>query len=357
MSILSIKNLGKNYDDKVVLENINVEIKKGDIISIIGFPGSGKSTFLRAINFYEPFTTGEIFLNEKKLEANNIESIRQKIGMVLGEPGLFSHLNVLDNIMYAPLKLLNSSKVLVKERAQSLLKSVGLSSKENSFPAELTKGQQLRIALVRCLAMNPDIVLLDDPTKEQGYAITNEFITALKNIIHKDLTLLMVTREMEFIRHVSNRVFYMDEKGIYEEGNPSKILENPKKPKTKEFIKDLYTFHCNVIYKDFDFIEMYTRMENFCYQHSIAKKSLIKMKLLAEEMVVNIVIPIFKECSLNMSYSKKTESYLFSVSYQGEDINALEKAVDQISVKMVKKCATKIWHTYEEGVNTVFMEF
>ncbi|MCL2062964.1 MAG: ATP-binding cassette domain-containing protein [Candidatus Cloacimonetes bacterium] len=362
MNILSIKNLCKQYGEKTVLQNVNIDIKKGEIIAIIGHSGSGKSSLLRAINYLDPPTSGEIYIFDKKIEQKDISSIRQKIGLVDNQTELFSNLTVIENMMLGQLCLCGVTKMVAKDNSMLLLKSVGLVEKANFYPHQLTKSQKLRIAIVRCLSMNPNILLLDDPTKDLEHIASNEVMTIIKNLTQtsfpsKDLTILMSTSDRDFIRNAATRVLYLDEMGIYEEGSPVKILEKPKKTLTKGYINNLCSFKYDVISKDFDFVEFFSAIDSYCIRYFIEKKTAIKLRLLAEEMVINIVTPIYKACKLKMSYSEKSDSYLLSISYLGDDTNALEITDDLISVKMVKKCTTKIWHTYKDGENVVNLEF
>ena len=356
MNILSIKNLSKQFGENIVFKNINIDIKKGDIIAVIGHPGAGKSAFLRAINFLDPPTKGDIFYMDNPITSNNIDQIRLKIGMVHNGSGLFSHLTILENMIIAPIQHFNISKVLIKDNAMMLLKSVGLVDKAFLYPHQLSEEQKIRVAIVRCLGLNPEIILLDEITKGLEQFMVNEIMSVIKEIAQKEYTILMATDEISFIRDIANRIIFMDEMGIYEEGAKNKVFTNPQKPKTIDFINHICSFRYEVNSKNFDFIEMFCSLEKYFSRNNIEKKSATKLRLLLDELVVKIVISMYKSCSLIINYSDKSEKYLLSVSYKGDDCNALEKADDPISVKFIKQCATKLWHTYKTGENTIYLE-
>jgi polar amino acid transport system ATP-binding protein len=353
MSIISIKNLSKKYDENIIFQDISVEINKGEVISIIGPSGTGKSTFLRAINFLDSPTDGEIFFEGTKITKNNMDKIRQKIGMVFQNFGLFSHLNVLDNLTVGQIKLLKKSKTEAQTKALELLKIVGLSERVNFYPHQLSGGQKQRVAIARCLAMRPDIILFDEPTSALDPTMVSEVMAVMRSLAKSGMTMLVVTHEMSFARDISNRVFYLDEKGIYEQGSPQEIFYNPKKPKTQAFIHNIRSYIYEVTSRDFDFVEMLSGVENFCFKHAIEKSIANKLRLLAEELVLNIITPEHGACTLNMNYSEKLSSYELSVSYGGANSDALSNTTDEISATMVRNTAKSIGHKYENDRNII----
>ena len=353
MSIISIKNLEKRFGENVILKNINTDIEKGEVISIIGPSGTGKSTFLRAINFLDPPTGGDVFFDGEKLSKNNIDSARRKMGMVFQNFGLFSHMNVMDNLTAGPIKLLKMTRSEAEEKASGLLKMVGLTERARFFPRQLSGGQKQRVAIARCLAMSPEVILFDEPTSALDPTMVSEVMAVMRNLAKLGMTMLVVTHEMDFARDVSSRIFYMDEGGIYEEGSTTKIFVEPARPKTQAFIYNIRSFEYKIRSHDFDFVEMLSGVENFCFRHAIEKKVANKLQLLAEELVINIIAPRFGECSLNLSFSDKLSTYELSVSYGGESNNALETAEDDLPAMMVRGNAKGICHNYTEGKNTI----
>jgi len=355
MSMITIKNLEKRFGGNVILKGINAEIDKGEVISIIGPSGTGKSTLLRAINFLDAPTGGEVHFDGVQITKKNVDSARRRMGMVFQNFGLFSHHSVMGNLTAGPRKLLKKSVKEAEETAARLLKSVGLSERAHYFPRQLSGGQKQRVAIARCLAMSPEVILFDEPTSALDPAMVSEVMAVMRSLAKSGMTMLVVTHEMDFARDVSNRVFYMDEGGIYEDGTPEQIFSNPQKSKTKTFIHNIRSFIYEVKNREFDFMEMFGGMENFCFRHAIDKKMSNTLHLLVEELIVNIITPQYGACSLKLDYSEKLGSYALALSYPGESSNALETAEDELSVMMVKKSAKSLQHSYADGKNVIIV--
>ena len=353
MSIISVKNLEKSFGDNVILHNVNADIEKGEVISIIGPSGTGKSTFLRAINFLDPPTDGEIYFDGEKITKKNMDEARRRMGMVFQNFGLFSHLDVMGNLTAGPVKLCGTSKKEAEENASELLKTVGLAERARFFPRQLSGGQKQRVAIARCLAMSPEVILFDEPTSALDPTMVSEVMAVMRNLAKSGMTMIVVTHEMDFARDVSNRVFYMDEGGIYEDGSPEDIFSNPKKPKTQTFIYNIRSFSYEVASRNFDYVEMLGGLENFCFRHAIEKKIANKLQLIAEELVINIVAPQYGACSVNLNFSEKLGTYELSVTYSGDRANALDDTEDDLSAMMVMNSAKEIRHDYAEGLNTI----
>ena len=353
MRIISIKNLEKRFGDNVILKNVNAEIEKGEVISIIGPSGTGKSTLLRAINFLDPPTDGEVFFDGEKLTRKNVDAARHRMGMVFQNFGLFSHMNVMDNLTAGPVRLLKTPKPEAENKAFQLLKTVGLSERARFFPRQLSGGQKQRVAIARCLAMSPEVILFDEPTSALDPTMVSEVMAVMRNLAKSGMTMLVVTHEMDFARDVSTRVFYMDEGGIYEEGSPQEIFERPEKPKTQAFIYNIRSFNYEAASRDFDYAEMLGGVENFCFRHAMEKRTANRLQLLAEELVINIVTPKYGACSLDLSFSERLGTYELSVSYGGEKSDALEYAEDDLSVTMVRNSAKTLRHEYTGGRNII----
>jgi len=353
MSIISVKNLEKRFGDNVILKNVNADIEKGEVISIIGPSGTGKSTFLRAINFLDPPTGGEVFFDGEIITKRNVDAARRRMGMVFQSFGLFSHLDVTGNITAGPVKLLKMPKKEAEENALNLLKTVGLSERAHFMPRQLSGGQKQRVAIARCLAMSPEVILFDEPTSALDPTMVSEVMAVMRNLAKSGMTMLVVTHEMDFARDVSNRVFYMDEGGLYEEGDSAEIFSNPKKPKTRAFIYNIHAYNYEIASERFDFLEMLSGVENFCYRHAIEKKTANKLYLLTEELVVNIVMPKYGACSVSLNFSEKLGTHELSVSYGGDSSDALADAKDEISATMVKNIAKTLRHEYTDGKNII----
>ena len=239
-TIIKVNGLKKHFTGGTVkaLDGVDLEIKKGEVIVIIGPSGCGKSTFLRSLNLLETPTEGEIFLEGVNITdpQNNINLHRQKMGMVFQQFNLFPHMTILKNITLAPIKLLRQNKKDAEENALSLLKRVGLADRANAYPSQLSGGQKQRIAIVRALAMNPEVMLFDEPTSALDPEMVGEVLEVMKELAQEGMTMVVVTHEMGFAKEVADKVIFMEEGKIAETGSPEEIFQNPKHPRLKEFL-------------------------------------------------------------------------------------------------------------------------
>lgn len=236
--LLKIQDLHKSFGDHEVLKGINIEIKKGEVVVIIGASGSGKSTFLRTLNLLEVPSSGKIIFegNELCVQKSDVNKHRQKMGMVFQHFNLFEHLSVLENLCIAPIKLLKKSKEQAKKEAMELLNQVGLADKISTYPSSLSGGQKQRIAIVRALAMSPDVMLFDEPTSALDPEMVAEVLNVMKNLARSGMTMVVVTHEMGFAREVASRVLFFDKGIIAEDASPNEIFSNPKNSRLKEFL-------------------------------------------------------------------------------------------------------------------------
>jgi arginine/lysine/histidine transport system ATP-binding protein len=236
--VIKVKNLHKKFGKLSVLNGIDLHIKKGEVLVVIGPSGSGKSTFLRCLNLLEHPTGGEIIFENVNITSkrNDINKQRQKMGMVFQQFNLFPHLTVLDNIALAPRKLKGLTEQEANQVACDLLRRVGLEEKAKSFPGQLSGGQKQRIAIVRALAMSPDVMLFDEPTSALDPEMVGEVLDVMKELASEGMTMVVVTHEMGFAREVGSRVLFMDEGKILEEAPPLELFSNPKNARTKEFL-------------------------------------------------------------------------------------------------------------------------
>ena len=235
---IHVEHLKKNFGSLEVLKDISTDIYEGEVLVVIGPSGSGKSTFLRCLNRLEEVSGGSILVDgvditKKKI---NINKVRENIGMVFQHFNLFNNLNILDNLMLAPVQLKKCSKEEAKQRALEMLKKVGLVEKAESYPSQLSGGQKQRIAIARALCMQPDIMLFDEPTSALDPEMVGEVLQVMKNLAADGMTMVIVTHEMGFAREVADRVIFMDGGYIVEEGTPQEVLLNPKEPRTIDFL-------------------------------------------------------------------------------------------------------------------------
>ena len=239
--IISVRDLEKHFDggNLKALRGVSADIKRGEVVVVIGPSGSGKSTFLRCLNLLEEPTRGTVTVEGVNITDPkvNINKHREKMGMVLQHFNLFPHMTILKNMTLAPRKLLKKSKAEAEEKAMALLKRVGLADRANAYPNQLSGGQKQRIAIVRALCMEPQVMLFDEPTSALDPEMVGEVLDVMKQLAHEGMTMVVVTHEMGFAREVADRVIFMDEGHIIEEGTPEQIFDAPQQPRTQDFLK------------------------------------------------------------------------------------------------------------------------
>jgi polar amino acid transport system ATP-binding protein len=242
-AIIETIGLKKHYKNGEIkaLDGIDLTIERGEVVVIIGPSGSGKSTYLRSLNLLELPTEGQIIFDGVDIAAKNvnINLHRQKMGMVFQHFNLFPHLSILENLTLAPIKLLKKSKAEANEKAMALLKRVGLDNRADSYPSQLSGGQKQRIAIVRALCMEPKVILFDEPTSALDPEMVGEVLELMKQLANEGMTMVVVTHEMGFAREVADRVIFMCDGVIAEQGTPAEIFENPQNPRTKQFLESI----------------------------------------------------------------------------------------------------------------------
>lgn len=239
-AMIKIENLHKSFGSKEILRGINLEVEKSEVVVVIGPSGSGKSTMLRCVNYLEVPTSGTITIDGETITPKvNINTIRAEVGMVFQHFNLFPHMSVLDNITLAPMKVRNISRAEAEKTAHELLQRVGLDAKASARPSELSGGQQQRVAIARALAMHPKIMLFDEPTSALDPEMVNEVLEVMKGLAETGMTMMVVTHEMGFARQVADRVLFVDQGLIIEQGRPDDVFSHPKEERTQEFLSKI----------------------------------------------------------------------------------------------------------------------
>ncbi|MBQ2592689.1 MAG: amino acid ABC transporter ATP-binding protein [Candidatus Riflebacteria bacterium] len=330
MTLIKVNHLKKTYDNVTPAKDICAEINKGDIISIIGPSGTGKSTFLRCLNMLETPTEGEIIIEGEDITKPGVDlaKIRQKMGMVFQNFNLFPHKMVIENIMMAPVDLLGISPQEAYDEGLRLLEMVGLKNKAMNYPDELSGGQKQRVAIARALAMKPQIVLFDEPTSALDPTMVTEVLSVIKMLAKQGLTMMIVTHEMRFAKDISTKVFYMDQGVIYEEGTPQQIFENPQKELTRKFILKIRHWEWLLKDRDNDFHAMMGSLENFAIKQFLSAKQFNRLKLAIEELTTTDVL-----FPTNSSGKKK----LILI-----DVNAAEEG-KEIKIKLTSRDFEKVF--------------
>lgn len=318
-----------------VLKDVNCAIGQGEVISIIGPSGTGKSTFLRCLNRLEEATSGQIIIDGEDILSKkaNLPLMRRKMGMVFQNFNLFNHLNVLDNVTDAPRALLGLTKKDAQKRGLELLEMVGLADKAFSMPSDLSGGQKQRVAIARCLAMDPKIILFDEPTSALDPTMVGEVLSVIKRLAKMGLMMLIVTHEMKFARDVSTRIFFMNHGVIFEDGTPQQIFETPSHPETQAFIRRIRSLTFEVTSRQFDIYDMNSRIAAFVGKYFLSEEVLYRLQSCFEELITEI-LPLAGPATLKIDYSEQNEQVTAEIIQRNWTSSLLEN--DSLSAKLVK---------------------
>lgn len=357
--LIRVEHLQKDFDNISPLKDVNTVIWGGEVITVIGPSGTGKSTFLRCLNRLEVPTGGKVTVLGKDLNQKETDlcAIRRQMGMVFQNFNLFPHLSVIENIMLAPTLLKGETKQAAFTYGMYLLKTVGMAERALAYPDELSGGQKQRVAIARALAMRPQIVLFDEPTSALDPTMVGEVLTVIRRLAKEGLTMLIVTHEMKFARDVSTRVFYMDEGEIYEEGTPKEIFDNPKREKTRAFVKRLKVLRFRITSPDYDFIAMSESLQQFGERHFISPKQTENLRRAFEEICALNIVPNRDEENMLEVFTEYYEAdgkLSMRFVWDGRQYHPLE-AGDEISVRLAKSVITDSSYTYEDRKNQLIV--
>ncbi len=355
--MIRIEHLSKSYENATPLKDINAQINKGDVISIIGPSGTGKSTFLRCLNRLEKPTSGTVYFNDQDLGAADCDltAVRRKMGMVFQTFNLYNHMSVIENITYAPMKALGLSRQEATERGMGLLRAVGLSDKADVMPASLSGGQKQRVAIARTLAMEPEVILFDEPTSALDPTMVGEVLAVIKRLAQDGMTMLIVTHEMRFARNVSNRVFYLDQGVIYEEGTPEQIFDHPQGELTRRFINQLDGIKKTFAVQGFDYLGFLTEVREFSLRKMFAPAYVNRIELVLEEVYLQTILPAVPADAVidfSLTHSDRSESCEIEFAWEGPEANPLTN-MNEISSKLANYAAEKLSYEYADGKNHV----
>ena len=304
--IISISHLKKSYENLDVLRDINTDVHQGEVISIIGPSGTGKSTLLRCLNLLEQPTGGSIFVDGEDILTKGypVHLMRQKMGMVFQSFNLFPHKTVLENVMLAPCQLHHEEPEKAREEGLALLRKVGLAEKADVYPSSLSGGQKQRVAIARALAMKPEILLFDEPTSALDPTMVGEVLSVIRQLANEGMTMLIVTHEMKFAHDVSTRIFFMYDGYIHEDGSPEHIFENPVHSATKAFIQRIRKEVFQIDGPDFDFLGMHSTINAFCYKYGITEKQEMAQQLC--DKMLGDVMAAYRPITVRITHSEQS---------------------------------------------------
>ncbi|MBQ6341879.1 MAG: amino acid ABC transporter permease/ATP-binding protein [Anaerolineaceae bacterium] len=356
--LIRVEHLRKSFESVTPVKDVSFDISRGDVISIIGPSGTGKSTLLYLINhLLEPDGGRILFEGQDTLEKGyDFNRMREQIGMVFQSFNLFPHLTIIENLMLAQTELLKRSRREACERSMKLLNMVGLTDKALSLPSQLSGGQQQRVAIIRAVAMDPKIILFDEPTSALDPTMVGEVLAAIRMLVKGGMTMVIVTHEMRFAKDVSNRVLFIDEGVIYEEGTPDEIFNDPKRHKTRQFINRLKVFETKIPKSGFDLLNLITRIEQFGFRNMISRQLVYRMVTVAEELCIQTILPGLnssEKIGLVFEYNEENgTSISMEVSYPSKDRDPLEEA-DPLSRKLIENACHDLSYQCSGGFCTV----
>jgi polar amino acid transport system ATP-binding protein len=363
--MIRIDNLTKCFGPAKILNGIHASINKGECIAIIGPSGAGKSVFLRSMALLEKPDSGTILINGKDITAKDtdINKVREKMGLVAQGFNLFSHLNVMNNITLAPIQVRKQTKAQAEAHAMELLALVGLEEKAYAMPSELSGGQQQRIAIARCLAMDPDIILFDEPTSALDPVMTREVLSIIRKLSGRGITLVIVTHEMDFARETADRVFYLDEGTVYEEGKPADLFKNPVREKTRAFVKTLETLRFTITSKSYDLVAMNARIDWFCRLHGLDSRHNYRIQLAVEELIQEIFLHCFNainpDLDLTVEHFSANNEIVLIFKYRWELFNPFDQQAghqDNLGMTLVTGMARSFDFEYSDGINKLIIK-
>jgi polar amino acid transport system ATP-binding protein len=355
--MISVRHLSKHFGGQVVLRDVNLEINKGEVITIIGPSGSGKSTLLRCMNLLETPSGGEVVIDGINLldPKTDVYRLRRRMGMVFQSFNLFSHLMVIENIMLGPVDLLKTGRQEAYEEAMRLLEMVGLAEKAYAYPDELSGGQKQRVAIARTLAMRPSIVLFDEPTSALDPTMISEVLAVIRKLARDGMTMMIVTHEMKFARDVSTRVLYMDEGIIFEEGTPEQIFIKPRRDKTRAFIHRIRSFTYEIRSQRFDLYSLNAGVEAFGLKQFLPEKQIFNIQLVLEELIMNAFLPRQGgqvDLGVTIDYSEENGRIDIIMDYGADPFNPFEgNGEDDLPMVILKRLVKGHEHLWKEGRN------
>lgn len=348
--MISVKNLCKSYDGLQILKDVNIDFPDGSTTVIIGGSGCGKSTLLRCLNLLEKPDCGTIEIDEEDIvTAKNVDKLRQKLGMVYQSFNLFSHLSVLENIILAPMKVKKISKEEAISKAYELLKMVGMENRATHMPDQLSGGQKQRVAIARALAMEPEVMLFDEPTSALDPTMVDEVETVIKRLVDSGMTSIIVTHEMRFARNIASNILFLAEGGVYEEGSPDQIFDNPQKDLTRRFIYRSRMYEEALNKTDIDIYELCSRIRQYAIAYGLTRKQSKGIEYFCEELIYPLIM--FNNAVLRIIADENRNEYSITAEFKGLNKDPLSlECIDELGLSIVKAYSSSLNSSCINGI-------
>ena len=360
MSLIEVKGLRKSFGSLEVLKGVDLTVEQGERIAIIGGSGCGKSVFLRSLCLLEKPDAGQVFIDGQEITTRGakVDEIRRSMGMVFQKFHLFSEMDVMDNLCLAPTRILKMSRADAEKKAMDLLAQVGLASRAHAWPTVLSGGQQQRIAISRCLMMEPKVLLFDEPTSALDPTMVGEVLAVIRMLAKRDMSMLIVTHEMNFAREVASRVLLFADGGIYEQGTPSEIFDAPKREKTVAFIHKIKYFSFEIRERGFDLMQLQGGIQTFGEKYGLSLREINRLQICCEELVYEMLDNCYGkggpvEMKLDVSYAETNHTVEIALDCGGSAYNPFEQAEDGLGVTILKNMAKRLEHRWENGRNII----
>ena len=348
--MISVKNLRKSYDGLQILKDVNIDFPDGSTTVIMGGSGCGKSTVLRCLNLLEKPDCGTIEIDgEDIVTAKNVDKLRQKLGMVYQSFNLFSHLSVLENIILAPMKVKKISKEEAISKAYELLKMVGMENRATHMPDQLSGGQKQRVAIARALAMEPEVMLFDEPTSALDPTMVDEVETVIKRLVDSGMTSIIVTHEMRFARNIASNILFLADGGVYEEGSPDQIFDNPQKDLTRRFIYRSRMYEEALNKTDIDIYELCSRIRQYAIAYGLTRKQSKGIEYFCEELIYPLIM--FNNAVLRIIADENRNEYSITAEFKGLNKDPLSlECIDELGLSIVKAYSSSLNSSCINGI-------
>ena len=359
-SLIEVRGLRKSFGSLDVLKGIDLTVEKGERIAIIGSSGCGKSVFLRSLCLLEKPEAGQVFIDGQEITAKgaDVDRIRRGMGMVFQKFHLFSEMNVMDNLCLAPVRLKGMKREDAEKKAMELLGQVGLASRAHAWPTVLSGGQQQRIAICRCLMMEPKVLLFDEPTSALDPTMVGEVLAVIRMLAKRDMSMLIVTHEMNFAREVASRVLFFADGVIYEQGTPAEIFDSPKREKTVAFIHKIKYFGYEIHQRDFDLMQVQGGLQNFGEKYGLDRIHTHRLQICCEELIFELINNCYPgqenvEIKLTVAYTESDGTTEITLDCGGKEYNPFDQQDDGLSVTILKKMASQIEYRQQDARNHI----